>query len=417
MRKAALLASLFFSLTAIAGDSITAIRFDRIIDGKGKTWTNAYIVVEGDRVRSIGAEVPAGAAVIDLSKLTAIPGMIDVHTHMTYWWDRAAGTRPWEQNNARTVAMTVFLAQENARKTLETGVTTVRDLGASDYADIAMRDLINRGAMMGPRMFVSGYGLFVSSSPERPGVPTPAGQADGVPEVMRVVRQQIGAGADVVKIYGSTGSDQDLTGDQTFTFEELKAAIDVAHHLGKRVAVHSYGPDGARDAMRAGADSIEHATGMDDETIAGMARRKIYYVPTIDHNRYYAEYREEFGYSQEIAAKLNDFVERNLETARRAWKSGVPLAMGSDAVFTMFGQNTRELAWFVKAGMTPLEALAAATTNGAALLKMDDKIGAIAPGYFADIAAVDGDPAKDIDAVIHGVRWVMKGGTVVYRKP
>ena len=316
-----------------------------------------------------------------------------------------------------TVAMTVFLAQENARKTLETGVTTVRDLGASDYADIAMRDLINRGAMMGPRMFVSGYGLFVSSSPARPGVPTPAGQADGVPEVMRVVRQQIGAGADVVKIYGSTGSDQDLTGDQTFTFEELKAAIDVAHHLGKRVAVHSYGPDGARDAMRAGADSIEHATGMDDETIAGMARRKIYYVPTIDHNRYYAEYREEFGYSQEIAAKLNDFVERNLETARRAWKSGVPLAMGSDAVFTMFGQNTRELAWFVKAGMTPLEALAAATTNGAALLKMDDKIGAIAPGYFADIAAVDGDPAKDIDAVIHGVRWVMKGGTVVYRKP
>jgi len=417
MRKAALLASLFFPLAAIAGDAITALRFDRIIDGKGKTWTNAYVVVEGDRVRSIGAEIPAGAAVIDLSKLTAIPGMIDVHTHMTYWWDRVAGTRPWEQNNARTVAMTVFLAQENARKTLETGVTTVRDLGASDYADIAMRDLINRGAMMGPRMFVSGYGLFVTSSPARPGVPTPAGQADGVPEVMRVVRQQIGAGADVVKIYGSTGSDQDLTGDQTFTFEELKAAIDVAHHLGKRVAVHSYGPDGARDAMRAGADSIEHATGMDDETIAGMARRKIYYVPTIDHNRYYAEYREEFGYSQEIAAKLNAFVERNLETARRAWKAGVPFAMGSDAVFTMFGQNTRELAWFVKAGMTPLEALAAATTNGAALLKMDDKIGAIAPGYFADIAAVDGDPAKDIGAVIQGVRWVMNGGVVVYRKP
>jgi len=231
------------------------------------------------------------------------------------------------------------------------------------------------------------------------------------------VRQQIGAGADVVKIYGSTGSDQDLTGDQTFTFEELKAAIDVAHHLGKRVAVHSYGPDGARDAVRAGADSIEHATGMDDETIAGMARRKIFYVPTIDHNRYYAEYREEFGYSQDIAAKLNAFVERNLETARRAWKAGVPFAMGSDAVFTMFGQNTRELAWFVKAGMTPLEALAAATTNGAALLKMNDKIGAIAPGYFADIAAVDGDPAKDIGAVIHGVRWVMKGGKVVYRKP
>jgi imidazolonepropionase-like amidohydrolase len=417
MRKTVLLAFFLLPLYATAADPVIAVHFGRIIDGQGKTSSNAYVVIEGDRVKSIGAEAPGGAAVIDLSNLTAIPGMIDVHTHMTYWWDRAAGTHPWEQNNARTAAMTVFLAQENARKTLETGVTTVRDLGASDYADIAMRDLINRAAMIGPRMFVSGYGLFVTSSPARPGVPTPAGQADGVPEVMRVVRQQIGAGADVVKIYGSTGSDQDLTGDQTFTFEELKAAIDVAHHLGKRVAVHSYGPDGARDAVRAGADSIEHATGMDDETIAGMARRKIFYVPTIDHNRYYAEYREEFGYSQEIAAKLNAFVERNLETARRAWKAGVPFAMGSDAVFTMFGQNTRELAWFVKAGMTPLEALTAATTNGAALLKMDDKIGAIAPGYFADITAVEGNPAKDIDAVIHGVRWVMKGGTVVYRKP
>src|SRR5258708_1582249 len=272
-----------------------------------------------------------------------------------------------------------------------------------------------RGGMGGRGMVCSGYGVFVRSGPGRPGGPAPAGQADGVPEVMGVVRQQIGGGAEVVKIYGSTGSDQDLTGDQTFTFEELKAAIEGAQHLGKRVAVHSYGPDGARDAMRAGADSIEHATGMDDETITGMARRKIFYVPTIDHNRYYAEYREEFGYSPEIAAKLNAFVERNLETARRAWKAGVPFAMGSDAVFTMFGQNTRELGWFVKAGMTPLEALAAATANGAALLKMDDKIGAIAPGYFADMAAVEGDPAKDIDAVIRGVRWVMKGGVVVYR--
>src|ERR1051326_8598198 len=207
MRKAALLASLFFSLTAIAGDSITAIRFDRIIDGKGKTWTNAYIVVEGDRVRSIGAEVPAGAAVIDLSKLTAIPGMIDVHTHMTYWWDRAAGTRPWEQNNARTVAMTVFLAQENARKTLETGVTTVRDLGASEYSDIAMRDLINRGAMTGPRMFVSGYGLSVMGN-FRFGVtlqPSP-GTANTPDEARLAVRRQIAAGADVIKIYGSAGS-------------------------------------------------------------------------------------------------------------------------------------------------------------------------------------------------------------------
>ena len=207
---------------------------------------------------------------IDLTRYTGIPGLIDVHTHMTYYWDGAAGTRPWEQLDERMPAVTVFLAQENARKTLETGVTTVRDLGASDYTDIAMRDLINRGAMVGPRMFVSGYGLHVTAEPERPGFVSPQdGQADGVPDVLRVVRQQIAAGADVVKMYGSTGSDEDVTGDQTFTFEEMKAAVDAAHQLGKRIAIHSYGPDGARDAVRAGADSIEHATDMDDETHRG----------------------------------------------------------------------------------------------------------------------------------------------------
>jgi imidazolonepropionase-like amidohydrolase len=152
---------------------------------------------------------------------------------------------------------------------------------------------------------------------------------------------------------------------------------------------------------------------MDDQTIAEMARRGTYYVPTIDHNRYYAEYRQQFGYSEEVAAKLNGYIQRNLETARRAYKAGVRFAMGSDAVFTMFGQNTRELEWFVKAGMTPEQALAAATTNGAALLGMEKSLGAIAPGYFADMVAVEGDPLEDIGVAIHNVRWVMKGGKVV----
>jgi imidazolonepropionase-like amidohydrolase len=407
------------SLLALAIPTFAAtqyIRFGKLIDGKGKVWTNVAVIVDNDRIRTVEPDTnpPAGAKVIDLRNYTAIPGMIDAHTHMTYYWDQAPGTKPWEQQGKRPSAVTVFLAQENARKTLETGVTTVRDLGSSDYADIAMRDLIQRGAMTGPRMLVAGYGLSVTSEPARPGAGgSSGGTADGVAEVLRVARQQIAAGADVIKMYASTGSDQDVTGFQTFTFDEIKAAADVAHGYGRKLAVHSYGPDGARDAVRAGADSIEHSTDMTDDTIAEMVRRGTFYVPTIDHNRYYVENRLQFGYGEEVAARLNDYIQRNLETARRAHKAGVRFAMGSDAVFTGFGQNTRELEWFVKAGMTPEQALATATSNGAALLGMEKTLGAVAPGYFADIVAVQGDPLQDIGVVIHNVRWVMKGGMVV----
>ena len=395
------------------------IQFGKLIDGKGKVWTNVTVAVEDDRVRSVETDMtpPSGAEVVDMRKYTAIPGMIDAHTHLTYYWDQTPGTTPWSQNGGRASQQTVFLAQENARKTLESGVTTVRDLGSSDYSDIAMRDLINHGAMIGPRMFVAGYGLSVSSRPVRPGFTyPPGGTADGVAEVLRVVRQQVAAKADVIKMYGSTGSDQDVSGFQTFTFEEMKAAADAAHSLGKKLAVHSYGPDGARDAVRAGADSIEHSTDMNDQTIAEMVKRGTYYVPTIDHNRYYVEYRQQFGYSEAVAAKLNDYIQRNLETAKRAFKAGVRFAMGSDAVFTMFGQNARELEWFVKAGMTPEQALTTATSNGAALLGMESSLGSVAPGYFADIVAVEGDPTKDITAVTRNVRWVMKAGKVVVDK-
>ena len=418
LRAAAIAAALLLACPASGMSAqTTAVRFGKLVDGSGRVVTDAVVVVERDRIVRVGsgtAALPAGAPVIDLTRYTGIPGLIDSHTHMTSSWDERPGTQSWAQQGSRSLAMTVFLAQENARRTLEAGVTTVRDLGSSEYADIAMRDLINRGAMPGPRMFVAGYGLHVTRTPARPGVVTPTGgTADGVPEVMRVVRQQIAAGADYVKIYGSTGSGQDVTGYETYTYEEMRAAVEAAHALGKRVAIHSYGPEGGRDAVRAGAESLEHAVDLDDATLAEMVRRGTFYVPTIDHNRYYAEYRTQFGYSAQDSARLDAYRQRNLETARRAFRAGVRFAMGSDAVFTMFGQNTRELHWFVAIGMTPAQALATATTNGAALLGMPQSLGRVAPGYYADLVAVEGDPLADIDVVIRNVRWVMKGGTVV----
>jgi imidazolonepropionase-like amidohydrolase len=404
---------LFATAPLHAADTVTALRFGKLIDGRGGVINDAVVIVRGNRIESVGGPVPAGATEIDLRRLTAIPGLIDAHTHMTFYWDRAPGTRPWTQLGSLGPAVTVFLAQENARKALESGVTTVRDLGSWEGTDLAMRDLINRGAMVGPRMFVAGNGLHVSTSPVRPGSIAPPGQCDSADECRRVARQQLGAGADWIKMYGSTGSDQDVTGFQTFTFEEMKAAADVAHRSGKRIAIHSYGPDGARDAVRAGADSIEHATDMDDATIAEMVRRRTVYVPTVEHNRYYIQHRDEFGYDDAIVKRLEDYVQRNLATLRKAIKAGVPIAMGSDAVFTGFGENARELERFVEAGMTPADALRSATTVGASLLGMSDTLGAIAPGYLADIVAVDGDPLADIRAVTGRVVWVMKDGRVV----
>jgi len=400
--------------------ALKAVRFGKLWDAQGKVRTNAIVLVEGDRIRGVTTDasaIPTGAAVMDLSKYTGLPGLIDVHTHMTMYTEETPGEPMLKQMTNPVPAVEVFLARKGAMRTLETGVTTVRDLGSDQYMDIAMRDLINRGEMIGPRMFVVGYGLYVTQTPfKKEGAPPVGGIADGVPEVLRAVRQQIAAGADLIKMYGSTGTDDDVTGFQTYTFEEMKAAVDAAHRFGRKIAIHSYGPDGARDAVRAGTDSLEHATDMDDATIQEMAKRGTYYVPTIDHNRYYIENGDKIGYAPGYKERLQAFITRNLETARKAFKAGVKFAMGSDAIYTMFGQNTRELGWLVKAGMTPEQALQTATVNAAALLGKEKELGTVAPGYFADLVAVEGDPLEDVNVVLNQVKWVMKAGVVVVDK-
>jgi imidazolonepropionase-like amidohydrolase len=397
-----------------------AVRFGKLWDAKGKLWTNAIVIIEGDKIRSVttdAAAIPASAEVIDLPKFTGLPGLIDVHTHMTMYTDETPGRPMLKQIAGNPPAVEVFLARKGAMRTLEAGVTTVRDLSADQYMDIAMRDLINAGEMTGPRMFVSGYGLYVSQTPYKKEASIPGAVfADGVPEVLKAVRQQIAAGADLIKMYGSTGTDDDVTGFETYTYEEMRTAADMAHRFGKKIAVHSYGPDGARDAVRAGADSVEHATDRDDATIQEMVKRGTFYVPTIDHNRYYIENGDKIGYAPGYKERLQAFIPRNVETARRAIKAGVKIAMGSDAIYTMFGQNTRELGWFVKAGMTAEQTLRTATVNAAELLGKENELGAVAPGYFADLVAVEGDPLADINVALNNVRWVMKAGTVVVDK-
>ena len=277
--------------------SPTALKAGHLLDVRtGKVTSDVYVTIENHRIKSIGATPPQGAQIIDLSSYTGLPGLIDVHTHLTMYTDETPGKPMLKQLVDNPAAVQVFLARKGALRTLEAGVTTVRDLGSDQYEDIAMRDLINRGEMVGPRMFVSGYGLTVTSTPFKPGFnPPQGGIADGVPEVLRVVRQQVAAGTDVIKMFASTGTDDDTTQFETYSYDEIKAAVDAAHQCGKKIAIHSYGPDGARDAVRAGTDSLEHATDMDDATIQEMAKRGTFYVPTIDHNRYYLDNWQKIG--------------------------------------------------------------------------------------------------------------------------
>jgi imidazolonepropionase-like amidohydrolase len=383
------------------------LRFGHLWDGT-KLVDNASVVIEGNKITAAGARVtvPRGAEEIDLRTYTAIPGLIDLHTHITYYWDHAEGTTPLRQGGARrTPVQTADVAFENARKTLETGVTTIRDMGGSGGADYMMRDAVNSGQKVGPRMFVAGQGLSA-----------PRNATNTTDQWRQIVTMRVEAGSDWIKVYGSRGSFDSVDTTQTLTFDDMKAIVDTAHAGHKPVAIHSYGASGVHDAVLAGADSVEHGIEVDDATFKEMVKRGTVWVPTIDHNRYYVDSKDDYKFTDDKIGPLQEYIQKNFEATKRAFQLGVKLGLGSDAVFSGFGQNTGELTWFVKAGMTPAQALGTATTTAAALLGHANDLGKIAPGFLADIVAVQGEPLKNIQDVITGVKWVMKDGKVVVDK-
>lgn len=399
----------------------TLFRFARVIPEPGTIVEGGAVLVEGGIFREVlarDAAPPAGAEIVDLSRYTAIPGLIDAHTHLTFCWDTSWGDRAPSDpfSTAIPKERQAPLAEANARRVLEIGVTTVRDLGSNHGIDLEMAARIDAGELVGPRILGAGDGIWSRALDPQGAAEGSVGQADGPEAVAATVRKEVAAGVRVVKLWASTGSDDDLSGKRTYSYEEIKAGVDAAHTLGLTVAVHDNLGVAVDDIVRAGADSVEHARTLSAETLAKMRERGVSYVPTIYHNIYYRDNIERFGFPADRRAAFDAFIADNVATTRAAHRAGVNVVMGSDAVFTAFGENTRELDMFVhEVGMTPMEALATATTNAAKLLRMEDRLGAIKAGHFADLVVLDGDLSRIED--IHAVVMVVKGGAVVFEKP
>jgi len=395
--------------------SAVVIRAGRLLDAKtGKVLANQTIVVQGERIVSVGSVVPADAKVIDLPDATVLPGMIDVHTHLTI---------DPEDLGLRGLTISVprqaLKGAKNACTTLLAGFTTVRNVAADGYSDVALRDAINAGDVPGPRMLVSGPALGITGGHCDNNL-LPAnyhasgdGVADGVAAVQHRVRENIKYGADVIKICATGGvmSRGDDPQHLQYTMEELKAIVADAHRLGRRVAAHAHGAEGIRWASEAGVDSIEHGSYLDEAGIAVLKKNGAYLVPTLGLEDWLLENMEKIHlpeYAQQKARAVFPIAQKNMA---RAFASGIKIAMGTDAAVFPHGLNARELAVYVKLGMTPLDALRTTTVNAADLLGWSDRVGSIEPGKYADIIAVDGDPLQDI-TTLQRVKFVMKGGTV-----
>jgi len=391
------------------------IHAGRLLDVKtGKTLSHQTIVIEGERIVSLGGVVPAGAKVIDLPNATVLPGMIDVHTHLTMD-PEDAGLR----SLTISVPRQALVGARNARATLLAGFTTVRNVGAYSYADIALRDGINAGDVPGPRMQVSGPPLGITGGhcdinvlPWESHVSS-LGAADGIAAVQHTVRENIKYGADMIKVCATGGvmSRGDDPQHSQYTMEELKAIVADAHRLGRPVAAHAHGAEGIRWASEAGVDSIEHGSYLDEAGIAVLKKNGTYLVPTLALEDWLLENMERIHlpeYAQQKARAVFAVAQKNMA---RAFASGVKIALGTDAAVFPHGLNARELAAYVKLGMTPADAIRTTTVNAADLLRWSDRVGSLEAGKFADIVAVDGDPLQDITTMQH-VKFVMKGGTV-----
>jgi imidazolonepropionase-like amidohydrolase len=384
----------------------------------GKLLADQTLVIEDGRILSSGgaaeAKIPADATRIELPNATLLPGLIDAHTHLTmeprFGYDRLAISVPRE----------ALIGAKNARLTLLAGFTTARNVGARGFTDVALRDAINAGDVPGPRLLVSGPALSITGGHcDNNMLPfeyhaVGDGTADGIAEVQHKVRENIKYGADLIKVCATGGvlSLGDNPQHSQYTLDEMKAIVADAHRLGRKVAAHAHGAEGIRWAAEAGVDSIEHGSYIDDAGIAAMKEHGTYLVPTLYLGDWMMENAEQTHLPPPLLDKAREVIPAARKNIAHAFAGGVKVAFGTDAAVYPHGLNAREFAVMVKLGLTPLQAIQAATVNAADLLGWSGKVGTLEPGAWADIVAVEGDPVKDV-TTLERVKFVMKGGEVV----
>jgi imidazolonepropionase-like amidohydrolase len=403
----------------------TIVHAGRLLDvDAGRVQEKMSVLISGERIEAIkrGYVEEDGAEVIDLREHTVMPGFIDTHVHLDHELDPPGSyTDRFYLNDADyALRATVY-----ARRTLEAGFTTVRDLGAQSVeALLGLRDAIDRGYVDGPRIFAAGKSIATTGGHADPtnglkfdlrGDPGPAeGVINGPVEAAKAVRQRYKDGSDVIKltVTGGVLSLAKSGSNPQFKDAELEAIMATAKDYGFVVAVHAHGAEGMKRAIRAGVDSVEHGTFMDDEARRLMKEKGTWYVPTISAGKWVADLAEIDGKLPEVvrpkAASVGPQIQ---DTLAKAWESGVPIAFGTDAGVSPHGANGREFTFMVEAGMPPMEAIRAATLNAASLLRVSEDLGTLAAGRYADIVAVKGDPLADI-TLLESVDFVMKGGTV-----